>query len=227
MKDIKAVIFDLDGTLLDTLDDLKNATNHALAMHGMPTHTKDEIRQFVGNGVRRLITLAVPNGENNPHIEDVFADFKSYYTAHSLDYTKPYDGIPEALRILKEKGLSMAIVSNKLEEATESLRHHFFADCIDTAVGDTPLRQRKPAPDGVFEAMSRLGVTAGECVYVGDSDVDIMTAHNAGLPCISVLWGFRDRTLLESLGATIFAQHPSQLPQIIGNHLTGNNQFTS
>ena len=200
---MKAIIFDLDGTLLDTLQDLHAAVNFALHSHGMPERTIDEVRQFVGNGVRRLMELAVPEGEKNPEFEAAFADFKAYYAEHNIDFTKPYDGILDTLKALKEKGFRMAIVSNKLEEATEALRQHFFADYIETAVGDAPERLRKPAPDGVFEAMHRLGVTKEECVYVGDSDVDYRTAINAGLPCISVLWGFRSRKELESLGATL------------------------
>lgn len=214
-NEIKAVIFDLDGTLLDTLLDLQTAVNFALCKHGMPERTIDEVRQFVGNGVRRLMELSVPDGEKNPEFAVTFADFKTYYCQHNLDFTKPYDGIFDALKVLKEKGLRMAIVSNKLEEATEALRQYFFAEYIETAVGDAPGRLRKPAPDGVFEAMRRLGVTKDECVYVGDSDVDYRTAINAGLPCISVLWGFRDRTFLESLGASIFCERPQDLPRKI------------
>ena len=215
MNNIKAIIFDLDGTLLDTLQDLQTAVNYALEKHGMQERTIDEVRQFVGNGVRRLMELSVPEGEKNPEFEAAFADFKAYYSEHNLDFTKPYDGIIAALKDLKEKGFRMAIVSNKLDVATESLRQHFFSDYIETAVGDSPERQRKPAPDGVFEAMRRLGVTKEECVYVGDSDVDFRTAQNAGLPCVSVLWGFRDRELLASLGATVFCETPEELPNEI------------
>ncbi|MCF0244560.1 MAG: HAD-IIIA family hydrolase [Bacteroidaceae bacterium] len=212
---MKSIIFDLDGTLLDTLRDLANAVNHALKKNGMPERSIDEVRQFVGNGVRKLMERAVPDGIADDAFDAVFRDFRTYYSEHSLDYTKPYEGIADALRTLKQSGLRMAIVSNKMEEATEALRQHFFADTIETAIGDAPERRRKPAPDGVFEAMRRLGVTADECVYVGDSDVDYLTARNAAVPCISVLWGFRDRTLLESLGATNFCETPQELPQAV------------
>lgn len=212
---ITTVIFDLDGTLLDTLQDLHAAVNHALKLHSMPGRTIDEVRQFVGNGVRRLMELAVPAGVDGMLFDTVFADFKSYYSQHSLDNTRPYAGIMDALRTLHAAGYRMAIVSNKMESATEALRRHFFADYITTAVGDAPGRQRKPSPEGVFEAMRRLDAVAAECVYVGDSDVDYNTAVNAALPCVSVLWGFRSRDFLASLGAKTFCVHPQELPDII------------
>lgn len=221
-----AIIFDLDGTLLDTLQDLHAAVNHALRRHGMAGRSIDEVRQFVGDGVQRLMQRAVPAGTGAELFAAVFDDFKDYYSRHSLDHTLPYDGIMDALAELHAQGYGMAIVSNKLESATEALRRHFFDRYIGTAVGDAPGRRRKPAPDGVLEAMARLGATADGCVYVGDSDVDFRTANNAGIPCISVLWGFRSRDLLASLGATTFCNHPSELPDII-SHATGQQPRTT
>lgn len=200
-------VFDLDGTLLDTLQDLANSVNYALRQHGMPEHSIDDIRRFVGNGVRLLMERAVPDGARNPQFEAAFATFRQYYMQHSLDTTRPYDGIPELIHELKARGCQMAVVSNKMMAATQELVHHFFPD-IPVAIGEHEAAgiRKKPAPDTVFEALRQL--ECGNAVYVGDSDVDIETARNSGLPCISVLWGFRSRDFLLAHGATTFAEHP-------------------
>ena len=206
----KTFIFDLDGTLLDTLQDLANSVNYALRQHGMPEHTIDDIRRFVGNGVRLLMERAVPDGARNPQFEAAFATFRQYYMQHSLDTTRPYDGIPELIRELKARGCQMAVVSNKMMAATQELVRHFFPD-ITVAIGEHEAAgiRKKPAPDTVFEALRQLAVRQElNAVYVGDSDVDIETARNSGLPCISVLWGFRSRDFLLAHGATTFAEHP-------------------
>ena len=203
-------IFDLDGTLLDTLQDLANSVNYALRQHGMPEHSTDDIRRFVGNGVRLLMERAVPDGARNPQFEAAFATFRQYYMQHSLDTTRPYDGIPELIHELKNRGCQMAVVSNKMMAATQELVRHFFPD-IPVAIGEHEAAgiRKKPAPDTVFEALRQLAVRQElNAVYVGDSDVDIETARNSGLPCISVLWGFRDRDFLVAHGATTFAEHP-------------------
>lgn len=206
-------IFDLDGTLLDTLGDLAAAVNYALRTHGMPEHSIDDVRRFVGNGVRKLMERAIPEGENNPEFEATFATFRQYYMHHSLDTTKPYEGIPETLKALKAKGCRLAVVSNKMMAATQELCQHFFPDTIEVAIGENEAAgiRKKPAPDTVFAALDALGVGKAEAVYVGDSDVDIQTAANAGLPCISVLWGFRDRDFLIANGAKTFISAPSEL----------------
>ena len=217
----KTYIFDLDGTLLDTLQDLADSVNYALKKHGMPTHSKDAIRGFVGNGVRLLMERAVPNGAENSMFETVFDSFRQYYMQHSLDTTRPYDGIPELIRELKDRGCQLAVVSNKMMAATQELIAHFFPE-IDVAIGEHEAAgiRKKPAPDTVFEALRQLGVSsttadnkaAGqEAVYVGDSDVDLATARNSGLPCISVLWGFRDKDFLLAHGATKFAEKPQDI----------------
>ena len=205
-------IFDLDGTLLDTLQDLAAAVNFALRKNGMEEHSIDDIRRFVGNGVRKLIERAVPDGSKNPRIDEVFADFRSYYMQHSLDTTKPYDGITEILQELKMRGCKMAVVSNKMMAATQELVAHFFPE-IEVAIGENEAEgiRKKPAPDMVFEALNRLGAEAESAVYIGDSDVDIQTAKNAGLPCISVLWGFRNRKFLLEHGAQHFIEKPSEI----------------
>lgn len=206
---MKAVIWDLDGTLLDSLQDLAQATNYALALHGMPQRSLEEIRQFVGNGVRKLIERAVPEGEGNPLFETVFADFVAYYKIHCNDHTQPYPGVLETLRKLRERGVPMAIVSNKLQAGVTVLHDRWFRDVIDVAVGERPGVRRKPAPDMVFLAMRELGVS--DCLYVGDSDVDIATAQAVGVPCASVLWGFRDRDFLLHHGATMLINAPEEL----------------
>ncbi len=205
-------IFDLDGTLLDTLQDLANSVNYALRQHGMKEHSLDAIRSFVGNGVRLLMERAVPDGASNPRFESAFAAFRQHYMQHSLDTTCPYEGIPEVLRELKLRGCRLAVVSNKMMAATQELVAHFFPE-IEVAIGEHEAEdiRKKPAPDTVFEALRQLGVGKEDCVYVGDSDVDLATARNAGLPCISVLWGFRDQAFLKANGATTFVAAPHEL----------------
>jgi phosphoglycolate phosphatase len=213
MQQYHTYIFDLDGTLLDTLDDLAAAVNYALRSYGMPEHSREEVRRFVGNGVRMLMIRAIPDGERNPQFEEVFSTFRQYYLEHSLDRTRPYDGIPEMLARLKQRGCRLAVVSNKFDAATKELCRHFFADTIEVAVGEHEAEgiRKKPAPDTVNEALSQLGVDRLDAVYVGDSDVDLQTARNAGLPCISVLWGFRDKDFLLANGATTFIISPKEL----------------
>lgn len=216
-------IFDLDGTLLDTLGDLATSVNYALRTHGMPEHSIDDVRRFVGNGVRKLMERAVPDGTANPLFEEAFATFRAYYVEHAQDTTRPYEGIPETLVALRERGCRLAVVSNKMRKATEELCRHFFPDTIEVAIGEDEAAgiQKKPAPDTVFAALEALeslgeprdslGSPRKYAVYVGDSDVDVETAHNAGIPCISVLWGFRDKDFLIQHGAKAFISAPQEL----------------
>jgi len=212
---ITTIVWDLDGTLMDTLQDLANATNHALNVFNMPEHSIDEIRQFVGNGVRKLIQLAVPDGEKNPQFEAVFAEFKAYYMVHCKDNTCLYDGITETLKALKAEGYRMAVVSNKLQSGVDELYEEYFKDTIEVAIGECPEMARKPAPDMVWKALDELGVTKEEAVYIGDSDVDVATARNSGLPCISVLWGFRTKDFLLEHGGTTFVEKPSEIIDLL------------
>ena len=206
-------IFDLDGTLLDTLTDLAASCNYALRTHGMPEHSVDDVRRFVGNGVRKLMERAIPNGVDNPDFEATFTTFREHYMQHSLDTTHPYSGIPEVLAELKACGCRLAVVSNKMMAATVELCRHFFPDTIEVAIGEHEAEgiRKKPAPDTVFAALKELDVEKDGAVYVGDSDVDVQTAANSGLPCISVLWGFRDRDFLIQHGAKTFISAPSEL----------------
>ena len=208
-----AYIFDLDGTLLDTLGDLAASVNYALRTHGMTEHSIDDVRRYVGNGVRKLMERAIPDGASNPDFEATFVTFRQHYMAHSLDTTKPYDGIPETLQALKAKGCRLAVVSNKMMAATQELCRHFFPDTIEVAIGEDEAHgiRKKPAPDTVIAALCQLEVGQERAVYVGDSDVDLETARNSDLPCISVLWGFRDRDFLLQHGAKTFISAPSEL----------------
>ncbi|ETD21691.1 MULTISPECIES: HAD family hydrolase [Prevotellaceae] len=207
----KTYIFDLDGTLLDTLHDLWVSCNYALRENGMPERTLDEVRRFVGNGVKKLMERAIPQGLDNPKFDVTYETFRKYYLVHSLDTTKPYSGIPELLANLKKHGKHIAVVSNKFYAATQELCRHFFGDYVEVAIGERENIRKKPAPDTVDEAIRQLKVDREEAVYIGDSDVDVMTARNSNMPCISVLWGFRDRDFLMQHEATTFVAAPKEL----------------
>ena len=211
MKQYDTYIFDLDGTLLATLGDLTVSTNHAMRAFNMPEHTIDDVRRFVGNGIKKLIERAIPDGVDNPLYNNVYDVFMEHYMKHNLDTTRPYDGIPELLAELKRRGKKMAIVSNKYCTATEALCRHFFNDYITVAIGESETVRKKPAPDSVFEAMRRLDADPATTVYVGDSEVDVATARNSNLPCISVLWGFRDKDFLIANGATTFVEKAEEI----------------
>ena len=204
-----AILFDLDGTLLDTLGDLHASTNAVLASFGYPERTIDEVRRFVGNGARVLIEQAVPAGEGH-RVEEVLAAFQTYYAAHCDILTRPYPGIPELLTCLGAQ-YPLAVVSNKPDRAVKELASIYFPTLY--ARGESTDCPRKPAPDMVFAAMKALG--ADRCVYVGDSEVDVLTAKNAGVPCVAVTWGFRDVDTLRTAGAEYFCHNAADLPQII------------
>lgn len=210
---IEAVIFDLDGTLLNTLEDLCDAVNVALKTNDMPERTLEEVRQFVGNGVRTLMVRAVPDGEDNPLFEKTFSDFKEYYEVHCKDKTGPYRGIVELMEVLHSREIKMAIVSNKIDSAVKELNDFYFSEYTEVAIGEMEGVARKPAPDTALKALKELDVPAERAIYVGDSDVDIQTAKNAGIECVSVTWGFRDRTFLLEHGATKLIDYPLQLLQ--------------
>lgn len=211
----KAIVFDLDGTLTDTLYDLKESTNYALREMGWPERSLEEVKRFVGNGVRRLMEQAVPSDAEEMEFDECFQLFKSHYVAHCQDHTNLYPGIHELLMALKERGFKMAIVSNKLQAGVNELYHRFFEGLIDVAIGETNEMRRKPFPDMVFSALEKLGVSREEAIYVGDSEVDMATARNAGLPCISVLWGFRDRDFLKEIGAFHMVEKPEEILTIV------------
>lgn len=195
------VIFDLDGTLLDTLEDLTDSVNYAMRKFGFPEHTIAEVRSFVGNGAPKLLERSIPQGVGNPAYEAALAAFKAHYAEHCEDKTSPYEGVPEMLAELKGQGYHLAIVSNKFDGAVKKLCKKYFGDFISVSIGESAEVKRKPAPDTVYRALRELGSDAARAVYVGDSEVDIQTAKNAALPCISVTWGFRSEERLRSEGA--------------------------
>ena len=205
-----AILFDLDGTLLDTLEDLKDAVNYSLRTPGYPERSLEEVRCFVGNGAYRLNRLAAPEEASEEEVRALFDTFRSYYGTHCQIKTKPYAGILETLERLKGE-YPLAIVSNKPDGAVKTLCADYFPGIY--ALGEAADCPRKPAPDMVYKAMAVLG--AEKCIYVGDSEVDIRTANNAGVPCVSVLWGFRDREVLEEEGGRYFCTHPAELPSVI------------
>lgn len=208
-----AILFDLDGTLLDTLEDLADATNHIMRTFGFPERTIEEVRKFVGNGAKRLIVQAIPEDASPEIAEEAFHAFQSYYRANCQHKTRPYDGIPEVLEVLKGEGYPMAIVSNKPDAAVQPLRDRYFPGLY--AQGEQPDCPRKPAPEMVFRAAEALGVTPEHCIYVGDSEVDVLTAKNAGMECISVLWGFRDEETIREVGGEHFCTDPAEIPGMV------------
>lgn len=215
MKKYKLAIFDLDGTLLETLEDLHDSTNHALVSQGLPPRTLDEVRRFVGNGIHKLIERAVPEGSSNETVEQVFEEFKTWYAVHCNDKTRAYDGIKEMLLALRKAGVRTAVVSNKADFGVQTLCKTYFSGLLDVAVGQREGIRLKPAPDSVNEVLRLLEIRREDAVYIGDSDVDIDTARNAGMDCISVTWGFRRREFLLEHGAVILADKPENLEEII------------
>jgi phosphoglycolate phosphatase len=212
----KLVIFDLDGTILDTLEDLCDATNYALGCFGFGARTLDEVRRFVGNGIGKLIERAVPDGTDEKTTEAVLATFKEYYGEHCEDKTAAYDGVMEMLEELRAAGIKTAVVSNKADFAVQKLCEKYFDGMFDVCVGERSGVPRKPAPDSVYGILNELGVAACDAVYVGDSDVDIATARNAGLDEILVSWGFRGREFLLEHGAKVVVDEPVGIVARVG-----------
>lgn len=208
-------VFDLDGTVLDTLGDLAVSTNFALKEYGLPLRSVDEVRCFVGNGIRLLIERAVPEGTDASVTDGVFETFKRHYALHCADTTRAYDGIYGLLRDLLAAGVKTAVVSNKADFAVKELCGRYFDGLFDIAVGEREGIRRKPAPDSLLEVMKSLSVAPEQTVYIGDSDVDIMTAENSGTHCVSVTWGFRDRDFLLSHGAYDLADTVEELEKKI------------
>ena len=214
MKD--TVVFDLDGTLLNTLDDLMDSVNFALGKCGFPSRSYEEVRAFVGNGVRLLVERAVPVGTDKKDADKVFDIFTAHYDKNMENKTRPYDGVHELLAALKARGIKTAIVSNKYDSAVKQLAEKLFGDMIDEAVGESKTVAKKPAPDGVLAALAKLGSDKSDAVYIGDSDVDAETAKNSGLDFIGVTWGFRDHSLLETFPHIAIVDRPEEiLPLLI------------
>ena len=218
-------IFDLDGTLLDTLDDLTDSMNYILGKHNFPLRTRDEVRNFVGNGVRKLVERAVPPEykAGDRFIDKFYDDFSLYYNSHSDIKTAPYPGTLDMLDKLLHSGFDIAIVSNKIDSAVKSLSAKFFGERIKSAIGEKPSIRHKPEPDMVFMAMEEMGADKENSIYIGDSEVDIQTAKNSGIPCISVLWGFKDRKFLENSGATVIVESMEELGERLVNYQKSQN----
>ena len=215
MRRYKAIIFDLDGTLLDTLTDLAEGTNYALRVNGFPERTTDEIRRFVGNGARKLIERAVPEGQIEAALEQVRQDFDIYYKVHCKDHTGPYPGIMEMLQELVQQGYALGVVSNKPDFAVQELIPEYFPDIFASLSGERQGVAKKPAPDLIREAMKNLQADSSNAVYVGDSEVDLEAAVNAGIPCISVAWGFKGRRFLEEQHAGMIIETPAEIQKYL------------
>ena len=206
-----SVIFDLDGTLLNTLDDLADSTNYSLKQCNFPTRTLEQIRSYVGNGIRLLIERAVPEHATKEQIDECFNIFKAHYSTHNMIKTAPYTGVIELLESLKREGFTLAIVSNKYQQGVTDLAKNVFNNIVEIAIGEREGYKAKPAPDLVNLAISLANINKENAVYVGDSDVDVLTAKNSNLDMIAVTWGFRDKEFLKDKGATIFIDKPEQL----------------
>lgn len=212
---IKAVLLDLDGTILDTLEDLVISVNHALKECGYPERTYAEIRRFVGNGAKKLIARSVPEGTGEEECGTVLKKFNEHYSVHCEDHTGPYKGIPELIVELKNRGMGIAVVSNKPDYAVQTLCANHFPGLIEVTAGQKSGVRMKPEPDSVYMAIEDMGAVKEEAVYVGDSEVDIKTAENAGIPCILVDWGFRDREDLEAAGGKIIVSSVPELEDVL------------
>ena len=215
MKKKDTVIFDLDGTLLNTLDDLRDSVNAVMKKYGYPQHSLEQIRTFVGNGIGKLMERSVPGGRENEQFEQAFADFKSYYTDHCQIKTKPYDGVVYLMKCLSEQGFKLAIVSNKNDAAVKELNEIYFSRYTNAAIGERKGVRRKPAPDSVYAALDQLGSDIEKAVYIGDSDVDYETAVHCGMDCILVSWGFRDRELLESFDGAVVVDRCAEIRELL------------
>lgn len=208
-------VFDLDGTILDTLEDLYLAVNYALRNHDFPERSLLEIQQFVGNGIRKLIERAVPADVSSEKINQVHEDFTAYYAKHCADHTAPYKGITEVIQTLRDAGIKTAVVSNKADYAVQALCKDYFPAMFDAVAGEKKGIPKKPAPDAVQAVLHTLHCTQEQAIYIGDSEVDIQTAKNSGLPCISVAWGFRDKEFLKTNGAESIISEPADLLDFI------------
>ncbi len=208
-------VFDLDGTILDTLEDLRDSLNVALRQWDCPARSLEEVRRFVGNGIRRLIERAVPEGTDEASVEQVYQTFMPYYQTHYDIKTRPYDGIVELVARLREAGVQCAVVSNKADPVVSALCRQYFPGCFALSVGERPGVRRKPAPDAVNAVLEELNVPKEQAVYIGDSEVDLATAQNVGMDVISVTWGFRDKAFLQSRGATVFAAAPWEVYRLV------------
>lgn len=209
------LIFDLDGTLLNSLDDLTTSVNYALDKLNLPARSTEEVCSFLGNGIEKLIELSLPERTSYDKFAKCLFLFRLHYSENIRVLTKPYDGIMDLLKTLKEKNIKMAIVSNKFQEGVTDLNNYFFSEYIQVAIGKSPDMRKKPYPDSVLKAIDDLGSSKEECLYIGDSEIDIKTAKNANLKSVGVTWGFRNKEVLEGLDADYIIESPEELLNII------------
>ena len=209
------VLFDLDGTLLNTLDDIRDSVNHVLTLHSFPERSREQVRMAVGNGAAKLLERSLPEGRNTPDFDALLAEYRDWYLAHNLDKTAPYEGVHQLLRSLVAREYKVAVVSNKPDANTRALVRHFFGDVVSVAIGEKDGVRPKPAPDTVNAALRELASYNWESVYVGDSEVDLKTAYAARMDCISVAWGFRSRTFLEEAGAKTVVTRPMDILKLV------------
>ena len=207
----KAVLFDMDGTVLDTLDDLADSVNRSLREFGLPEVSRFQVGQSLGNGAKYLIRHCLPEGSDEALCEQVLSFYKPWYDAHCRIKTKPYDGILQLMETLRADGVSQAIISNKPDSAVRELAEAFFPGLMDVVIGESPAVKRKPSPDTVLAAARQMGLMASDCVYIGDTEVDLETARNAGMDCIPVSWGFRTEEQLRAAGAEEIIRSPEEL----------------
>ncbi|MDD3168054.1 MAG: HAD family hydrolase [Eubacteriales bacterium] len=205
------ILFDLDGTLLDTLEDLADSINTVMRQEGYPQRTKEEIREFIGDGAKKLMGRSLPQGMSEKEILRCLSTFREHYLKNMQNQTTPYEGIPEVLKRLRGMGIKIGVVSNKPDDATKEICRHYFNRDVLVAIGDHRARKKKPAPDNVFEALKQLESGKEKTLYIGDSDVDVMTAKNAGLACVAVSWGYRSRETLRAAGADHIIDKPEEL----------------
>ncbi|SES90689.1 HAD family hydrolase [[Clostridium] polysaccharolyticum] len=215
MKNYKLLIFDLDGTILETLEDLTDSTNVALKSQGFPEKTMEQVRSYIGNGIYKLLERAVPKGTEPEILEKVYKTFKEYYRLHCADKTKPYDGMAELLTELKKNGHLLAVVSNKADFAVQSLCKEYFGDLFDYTAGEREGVRRKPYPDSILEVLKVFHVEKEHAVYIGDSEVDIQVAKNAGIDEIAVAWGYRDEEFLMEQGARVIVKDVKEIGKIV------------
>lgn len=211
----KLAVFDLDGTILDTVEDLTASVNAALTASGFPARSVEDVRRFVGNGIRKTLERSVPEGTSAAAVDRLYEDFSAHYRVHSADRTRPYDGIPALVTSLREAGMKTAVVSNKVDSAVKALCAQFFPGLFDLTVGERASVPRKPSPEGVREVLDALGIAPQDAVYIGDSEVDIQTARNAGMQEILVSWGFKGRAFLEAHGAACVVDTPSEIVSLL------------
>lgn len=211
----RLAIFDMDGTILNTIDDLGDSCNVILSKHGYPNHTMEEYKYFVGNGIKKLVERALPTGTSDETVEKIFAEYIEYYSAHSAIKTAPYEGIIDCIQKLRAAGVTVAVNTNKIEPAAVELCKKYFPGCFDVISGNRPGVPPKPAPDGIYEILNKVGCTKSEACFIGDSDVDFMCGKNSGLDFIGVDWGFRGEKFLREQGASCVVKNCAELFEVL------------